>query len=149
MAVRPSDATAKDAKSYEVSALQMLIRAVQAILSDPPEPTTESLQALYSLCEGLVGTASTQSQTSVSQTLYDRTRIQIERKVGEYATALSRTVLDSVDGEGWLTQLDTIWHSFNEKMVSILWVRASYPGRLDINSSWCGRFCCTWTGRLS
>lgn len=108
-------------QNYANSAISTLIRAVRAILADPPEPTPESLQSLYDLCEGLVGSAlpsssSGSAKSNVAQNLYDRLRIEIERKVGEYATVLRKG--ESNDGEAWLSQLNTIWKSFNEKMVS-------------------------------
>lgn len=99
------------------ASLQTLVRAVRAILSSPPEPTAESLQALYSLCEGLVGSgnpADTRTKT-VSQTLFDRIKIEIERKVGE--TAGSLRSIDNADSESWLQALDTAWKAYTEKIV--------------------------------
>ncbi|KAL7008349.1 hypothetical protein EMMF5_002078 [Cystobasidiomycetes sp. EMM_F5] len=109
-------------QNYANSAISTLIRAVRAILADPPEPTPESLQSLYDLCEGLVGSAlpsssSGSAKSNVAQNLYDRLRIEIERKVGEYATVLRKG--ESNDGEAWLSQLNTIWKSFNEKMLLV------------------------------
>lgn len=55
---------------------------------------------------------------TTSQTLYDRIKIEIERKVGETATSLRN--LDSSDGEVWLQALDTAWKQYTEKIVSRL-----------------------------
>lgn len=99
------------------ASLQTLVRAVRAILSTPPEPTSESLQALYALCEGLVGSgnAADAKSRTVSQTLYDRIKIEIERKVGE--TAVSLRNLDIADGAAWLQTVDTAWKAYTEKIV--------------------------------
>ncbi|KAK9900398.1 Cullin-domain-containing protein [Cystobasidium minutum MCA 4210] len=101
------------------ASIQTLVRAVRAILSTPPEPTPESLQALYSLCEGLVGTgnASDAKSKTVSQTLYDRIKIEIERKIGE--TSVSLRNLDIADGAAWLHALDTAWKAYTEKILLI------------------------------
>jgi cullin-4 len=50
----------------------------------------------------------------LAQTLYDRIRIEVERKVGE-----SGGVLRGLDagGEAWLTEVERTWQSFREKMV--------------------------------
>ena len=99
-------------------ALQTLIRAVRAILSTPPEPIPESLQALYSLCEGLVGMYSGETpKNSAAQTLYDRIRIEVERRIGESGNFLKS--LDTADGGAWLAEVQKTWTTFNEKMVSV------------------------------
>lgn len=98
--------------------LSTLTRAVRAILADPPEPTPESLQSLYALCESLIGPAASAAQRDTAQTLYDRVRIEIERKVGDYATHLRKS--NDTDGQVWLVQLQSIWKSFNEKIVGVL-----------------------------
>jgi len=105
---RPSPAADS---AFSTNALQTLIRAVRAILSIPPEPTPESLQGLYSLCEGIVSG----SGSVVAQTLYDRIRIEVERKVGDSASFLRG--LDTTDGEAWLGELEWIWKAFNGQMV--------------------------------
>ncbi|CAD6586280.1 MAG: Cullin-4 [Cyphobasidiales sp. Tagirdzhanova-0007] len=115
--LRPRSA-ASSGTEFTAHALQTLTRAVRAILSTPPEPTPESLQALYTLCEGLVGASSGDvSKNSTAQTLYDRIRIEVERKVGE--TAHSLNILDTANGETWLAEIQKIWTTFNEKMLLI------------------------------
>lgn len=66
------------------------------------------------------------SRNKTSQTLYDRIKIEVEKKVGESANALmsvSASALDSgakggTGGEAWLGQLQSTWKAFTEKMVS-------------------------------
>jgi cullin-4 len=117
-AARPSTSSASTQEFINAS-LQTLVRAVRAILSTPPEPTPESLQALYSLCEGLVasGSSTSSNNNNISQTLYERIKIEIERKVGETATGLRN--LDTSDGEAWLQALDTAWKAYTEKLVGV------------------------------
>lgn len=129
---RPSaSASAAASADFSTHALQTLIRAVRAILASPPEPTPESLQALYALCEGVIGHGhaaagpssaqqqqqhgSTSSRASTAQTLYDRVRIEVERAVGESAAQLRSA--DHEDAQAWLAHLLATWAAFTEKMV--------------------------------
>ena len=113
----PSTSSASStAADYANNSLQTLVRAARAILSTPPEPIPESLQALYGLCEGLVSTTSTVAKAGLAQTLYDRVRIEVERKVGGSGNSLRK--MDATEGEAWLTELERTWKAFNEKMVS-------------------------------
>lgn len=56
----------------------------------------------------------------MSQTLYDRIKIEVERKVGETAGSLCN--LDIADGESWLQALDTAWKAYTAKLVRIYYM---------------------------
>ncbi len=68
---------------------------MRAIQSRPPQPTPESLQALYGLCEAAVGAG-----PSTSQSLYERLKLEIERQTGQ----VNRSIRQAVEGsdEGFL-----------------------------------------------
>lgn len=103
-------------------ALPVLTRALRAILADPPESTPESLQYLYSLCESLVNRGKEHCQT-----LYDRIRIELERKAGRarsrLADGLASLNISSIhDDSGpeleWLQSLESAWKPFLDQLVS-------------------------------
>lgn len=77
---------------------------MRAIQSRPPEPTPESLEALYSLCEGAVGRGQ-----GTGQILYDRIRMEIERNAGEVRKALLVPDVVAGEEERWLTLLEGSW----------------------------------------
>ncbi|TNY22886.1 Cullin family-domain-containing protein [Rhodotorula diobovata] len=64
--------------------LATLARAARAILSRPPLPTPESLQALYALTEHVVHQGSQHAQQ-----LYDRVRLEVERAAGDLRRELA------------------------------------------------------------
>ncbi|GAA5899821.1 hypothetical protein JCM8208_004573 [Rhodotorula glutinis] len=70
--------------------LATLARAARAILARPPQPTPESLQALYSLTEHVVTKGS-----DPAQQLYDRLRLELERAAGDLRRSLAAPVPDS------------------------------------------------------
>ncbi|GAA5935007.1 hypothetical protein JCM3775_004674 [Rhodotorula graminis] len=73
-----------------VDPLATLARAARAILSRPPQPTPESLQALYSLTEHVV-----HKGNDAAQQLYDRLRLELERAAGDLRRSLAAPVPDS------------------------------------------------------
>lgn len=91
---------------------------MRAIQSRPPEPTPESLEALYSLCEGAVGRGQ-----GTGQILYDRIRMEIERNAGEVRKALLVPDVVAGEEERWLTLLEGEWKAYLEQ---VLLVRAIF-----------------------
>jgi len=100
--------------------LTTLTRSVRAIVAYPPQPTPESLQVLYSLCEGYINSTSTSAQT-----LYDRIRIELERRIGELKLTLSRSPdlpssLDAGETQDakhrWLRLLESEWQAFTTQL---------------------------------
>ena len=59
--------------------------------------------------------SSSNAKSGLAQTLYDRVRIEVERKSGESGKTLRQ--LDAADGEAWLGELEKTWKAFNDKMV--------------------------------
>ena len=112
----------KDAANSESQTLATLTRSVRAINANPPAPTPESLQALYSLCEGYIS-----ANANNAQTLYDKIRIELERKIGEIKlTLLSSPDLPSTSAfsqgaaasnhETWLSLLESEWQTFKNQL---------------------------------
>ncbi|KAM0754279.1 Cullin-domain-containing protein [Meredithblackwellia eburnea MCA 4105] len=106
--------TPQDASAWTTQAIATLSRAVRAIQSRPPQPTPESLEALYSLCEGAVGRGQ-----GTGQILHDRLRMEIERNALEVKRELLK--LDVVLGEEeiWLGVLEVEWKGFLERMLLV------------------------------
>lgn len=92
-AARQSPAGAVDQCALLESILLTLSRAVRAIQSRPPQPTPESLQTLYGLCEAAVG-----GGPSTSQSLYERVKLEIERQTAQVTKSL-RQAVDGSDEE--------------------------------------------------
>ncbi|KAL8293161.1 hypothetical protein RQP46_000855 [Phenoliferia psychrophenolica] len=115
---KPRTSLPQDPAAWTTQAIATLSRAVRAIQSRPPEPTPESLEALYSLCEGAVGRGN-----GTGQILYDRIRMEIERNAGEVRKAL--LVPEVVQGEEdrWLTVLEAEWKRYLDQ---VLLVRAIF-----------------------
>lgn len=86
---------------------------MRAIQSRPPQATPESLQSLYSLCEGAVA-----GGPATGQTLYDRIRMEIERQVGEIRKDLCQGVVGQ-ELELWMAGLETEWKRFLDQMLLI------------------------------
>ncbi|GAA6006124.1 hypothetical protein JCM11491_002039 [Sporobolomyces phaffii] len=95
-------------------AIVTLTRAVRAIQSRPPQPTPESLQALYSLCEAAVASGPTNSQT-----LYDRIRMEIERHAGDIRRALSSASDGEHEEETWLGEFEREGRRFLSQMLLV------------------------------
>lgn len=93
VAARPSTTSTVDKSAFLQSTLLTLSRAVRAIQSRPPQPTPESLQGLYGLCEAAVGAG-----PSTSQSLYDRLKLEIERQTGQVSRSLREAVQGSDEG---------------------------------------------------
>ncbi|GAA5868593.1 hypothetical protein JCM1840_005500 [Sporobolomyces johnsonii] len=96
-------------------AILTLTRAVRAIVSRPPQPTPESLQALYTLCEAAVA-----SGPSNCQLLYDRIRVEIERQAGDVRRVLAEKG-DVVEGmeERWLSGFEKEGKQFLDQMLLV------------------------------
>lgn len=108
---RPSVTT-----DFSTQALSVFTRAVRAITAVPPEPIPESLETLYTLCQGLLSGPGAQQ---MGQTLYDRIRIEVERRVGEIARRLRVPIEDTDEAaasEAWLRRLELEWKRFLEQM---------------------------------
>ncbi|GAA5832696.1 hypothetical protein JCM11251_005725 [Rhodosporidiobolus azoricus] len=99
--------------SVSQQAIITLTRAVRAIHSRPPQPTPESLQALYTLCEAAVASGS-----GTSQTLYERVKMEVERAVGDVRRALSRESDAGEDGkeERWLSDFEKEGKTFLQQI---------------------------------
>ena len=102
---------------FSTQSLSVFTRAVRAITAVPPEPIPESLETLYTLCQGLL---SGPGAPQMGQTLYDRIRIEVERRVGEIARRL-RAPIEEADeaaaAESWLRRLELEWKRFLDQMV--------------------------------
>ena len=127
-------------RDFTQQALTTFTRSIRCITANPPQPCPESLQALYSLCEGCVPAVSTatadssSSTDAVAQTLYDRIRIELEKKVGDVqrtltastsggtgvdldAAELGRTTAPSAaEAEAFLSLLDREWNTFTRQL---------------------------------
>lgn len=103
--------------------LSTLTRSIRAINANPPQATPESLQALYSLCEGYIAASAANAQT-----LYDKIRIELERRVGEIKLSLlnspnvpSQSAFDpdgtlSNKSQAWLSGLESEWQTFKNQL---------------------------------
>ncbi|GAA5826653.1 hypothetical protein JCM5353_005003 [Sporobolomyces roseus] len=112
---KPRPSTSTSPPGLINHALVTLTRAVRAIQSRPPEPTPESLQALYTLCEAAVASGPTNSQT-----LYDRIRMEIERQAGEIRRVLNSTGGSSAGTEEkWLKEFETEGKQFLDQMLLV------------------------------
>ena len=81
----------------------------------PPQPVPESLQALYSLCEGCVPAATAQNaHYGLAQDLYDRIKLELERKVVSIKQTLSRAA--DLDAQEYLKLLEAEWKAFSEQL---------------------------------
>lgn len=108
---------------FNTKALSTLTRAIRAINANPPESTPESLQALCSLSEGYIST-----DPHNAQTLYDKIRLELERRIGEIARILSSSsdlpatssLLDkrsqASSAQNWLMSLDNEWQTFQHQL---------------------------------
>lgn len=103
-----------DPAAYLSQSVATLSRAVRAIQSRPPQATPESLQSLYSLCEGAVAGGS-----GTGQILYDRIRMEIERQAGDIRRELLKLDMSSGSEELWLNSLEGEWKAFLEQMLLI------------------------------
>lgn len=138
---RPS--TTPDPTQLTNQAVQTLTRAVRAIQSRPPQPTPESLQSLYTLCEAAVA-----SGPQTCQLLYDRIKMEIERQAGEIRRVLTAAEASEGAEERWMglceeegkrflqqmllvrsifLQLDRTWVLQTPGVLSIWFVHASVP----------------------
>ncbi|GAA5975364.1 hypothetical protein JCM5350_006451 [Sporobolomyces pararoseus] len=113
---KPRSTPPQSQTDFISSALVTLTRAVRAIQSRPPQPTPESLQALYTLCEAAVA-----SGPSNSQTLYDRIRMEIERQAGEIRRVLLSDQNEETTGkeESWLAGFDKEGKQFLNQMLLV------------------------------
>ncbi|GAA5889294.1 hypothetical protein JCM6882_000698 [Rhodosporidiobolus microsporus] len=116
LTLKPKARTPTAAPSSESVASQAVVtltRAVRAIHSRPPQPTPESLQALYTLCEAAVA-----SGAGTSQTLYDRVKMEIERAVRDVRRALSAAGAEETEGkeERWLGEFEREGKTFLQQM---------------------------------
>ncbi|KAK4703819.1 cullin 4, partial [Phenoliferia sp. Uapishka_3] len=114
----PRTSVAQDPAVWTTQAIATLSRAVRAIQSRPPQPTPESLEALYSLCEGAVGRG-----PATGQILYDRIRMEIERNAGEVRRELLAQEAADGEEERWLGLLEGEWKRFLDQ---VLLVRAIF-----------------------
>ncbi|GAA6031535.1 hypothetical protein JCM8097_006505 [Rhodosporidiobolus ruineniae] len=138
LTLKPKSRTSTaDPTSTANHAVLTLTRAVRAIQSRPPQPTPESLQALYTLCEAAVANGS-----STCQTLYDRIRLEIERHAGDVRRTLAAAGDGAVEGheESWLGEFEREGKLFLDQMLLVrsiflqldrTWV-LSTPGMLSI-----------------
>lgn len=92
---------------YATTSIPILARAVRAILAVPSVPTPESLEALYALCDTVV-----RSGRTGSQTLYDQVKMELERAAGAVRTRLTA----EGDGEGWLAEVGREWNGFEVRL---------------------------------
>lgn len=106
--------------SFDSNALATLTRCVRAINAVPPQPIGDSLQSLCSLCEGYIS-----SKNEHASILYDRIRIEVERRVGEIKhTLLSSSLLPGSSSIGavsgnvpeWLALLHEQWLTFENQL---------------------------------
>lgn len=116
-----------DNSDFASNALATFTRSIRAITSVPPQPTPESFSSLYSLCEGCVPVATSSTNAgsgNLAQTLYDRIRIELERKVGEVKRALVKNLPPWSEQDGptddaaevWLQQLNEEWNAFSQQL---------------------------------
>ncbi|GAA6062544.1 hypothetical protein JCM10212_004310 [Sporobolomyces blumeae] len=112
--VKPRSATSTP-PDFVNHAILTLTRAMRAIQSRPPQPTPESLQALYTLCEAAVASGPTNSQL-----LYDRIRMEIERQAGDIRRSLARAS-DGGTGteERWLAEFEKEGSAFLQQMLLV------------------------------
>lgn len=103
-----------DPTAFLTQSVATLSRAVRAIQSRPPQATPESLQSLYSLCEGAVA-----GGAGTGQVLYDRIRMEIERQVGEIRKELHRGEVVQGTEEEWMGLLELEWKRLLEQMLLI------------------------------
>lgn len=103
-----------DPAAYLSQSVTTLTRAVRAIQSRPPQATPESLQSLYSLCEGAVA-----GGPATGQILYDRIRLEIERQAGEIKKELLTCDCGTGVEEVWMKTLEGEWKAFLEQMLLI------------------------------
>ncbi|GAA5869095.1 hypothetical protein JCM8547_008696 [Rhodosporidiobolus lusitaniae] len=97
------------------SLIPTLVASVRAIHARPPQPTPESLQALYTLCEAVVA-----SGAATSQLLYDRIRMEIERAAGGCRAALREGGEKTDEGEErWLGEVEKEGRGYLEKMLLV------------------------------
>lgn len=109
---RPSAAASSSSNAdYVQQALTTLTRATRAILCT--QPTPESLQALYTLCENAVS-----SGNSTAQLLYDRIRLEVERQTVEVRKELNQGAQEEGE-ESWLTRWDQQAKRFREQVLLI------------------------------
>lgn len=108
-AARPAVSARSDPASHPTQAISVLARAIHCITADPPEPSPESLQSLYSLCEGIAAAGS-----KTAQQLYDRIRLQLDRRIAEVRQRLCN---DAAAHEDWLKAVETQWKQFLQQMV--------------------------------
>ncbi|GAA5939450.1 cullin family protein [Sporobolomyces koalae] len=112
---RASTSTPPDLINHAVATLTRAVRAIQA---RPPQPTPESLQALYTLCEAAVASGATNSQL-----LYDRIRMEIERQAGEIRKALATMTTDGSASKGheekWLSEFQLEGQRFLDQMLLV------------------------------
>ncbi|ORY70774.1 Cullin family-domain-containing protein [Leucosporidium creatinivorum] len=107
----PSSSTSHpDASSYLQQSLVTLTRATRAILTT--QPTPESLQALYTLCENAVSNGA-----ATAQTLYDRIRLEVERQTVEVRKELVNAGDESE--ETWLGRWETTAKRYLEQVLLI------------------------------
>lgn len=159
-------------------ALATFTRSIRAICAVPPEPTPESFSTLYSLCEGCISRATpssasasvsgasastSSSANSLAQTLYDRIRIELERKVGDIKRTLSYSTTNpelasqsqqapdqqqqpkapqNDAAEAWLKHVNDEWNAFSQQLSLIRSVftpldRTFVLARKDLLSIWC------------
>lgn len=116
-AVPARSSAAPDRTALTNQAVLTLTRAVRAIQSRPPQPTPESLQTLYGLCEAAVAAG-----PQTCQLLYDRIRMEIERETGE----LRKILAGSADGmmhegqeEKWMNEFEREGKRFLDQVLLI------------------------------
>ncbi|BGP34146.1 hypothetical protein JCM10296v2_005961 [Rhodotorula toruloides] len=114
---KPRSSAAPDPIALTNQAVLTLTRAVRAIQSRPPQPTPESLQTLYGLCEAAVA-----SGPQTCQLLYDRIRMEVERETGE----LRKILAGSADGmmlegqeEKWMNEFEREGKRFLDQLLLI------------------------------
>ncbi|GAA6006265.1 cullin family protein [Rhodotorula paludigena] len=109
---RPS--TTPDPTQLTNQAVQTLTRAVRAIQSRPPQPTPESLQSLYTLCEAAVA-----SGPQTCQLLYDRIKMEIERQAGEIRRVLTAAEASEGAEERWMGLCEEEGKRFLQQMLLV------------------------------
>ncbi|GAA5912728.1 cullin family protein [Sporobolomyces salmoneus] len=112
------DTPPRNQNDFINQAVVTLTRAVRAIQSRPPQPTPESLQALYTLCEATVASGALNCQV-----LYDRIRMEIERQAGEVRRVLGTSEEDSTLATGkeerWLSEFVKEGRQFLNQMLLV------------------------------
>jgi len=125
-----AQSASQSTEGFAQQALGVFVRSIRAITSDPSVATPESLQTLYSLCEGYLSAHSGDSSVQAGL-LYDKIRLELEKSV----VSIKRRLLNLIEQQSsqcaatdediyqakfsWLAALKDRWIIFTARLSMI------------------------------